>query len=140
MFWGLLWDLSEAGRNQKRPHDRGATVIQAVEALVEEMLPKKILASEVADQLGVSAGHVNRVIKSRLGMTTIQLINKRRMERACHLLLHSTIPVKSIAAECGIGDLQQFNKLIRAEYGKGPRQLRNELVSAGEPTWVNDRI
>jgi AraC-like DNA-binding protein len=52
-------------------------------------------------------------------------------------LLHSALPVKQIAAECGVDDLQKFNKCMRAEYGQSPRSLREEhRKKSGEKTWT----
>jgi len=46
------------------------------------------------------------------------------MERALHLLKHTTMAVKTIAAEVGLPDLHFFNKTIRAATGLGPREYR----------------
>jgi AraC-like DNA-binding protein len=93
----------------------------------------------VAEHMGLSTTHVNRVVRRIAGMTMIQLIRRRRLQRAYRLLLHSTMPIKLIASECGIDDLQQFNKLMRSGYGKSPRQLRDDFPGTGESTWALDR-
>ena len=138
LFWGLLWDIVEAGRQMGDKRDSN-TLLKSIDAFVEESLPKKISVVEVAEQVGLSTTHVNRIVKSHLGLTTIQFIKKRRLQRAYRLLIHSTMPVKRVASECGIEDLQQFNKLLRSGYGKSPRQLRDRTMGDSHPTWALDR-
>jgi transcriptional regulator GlxA family with amidase domain len=55
---------------------------------------------------------------------------RRRATRAQHLLLTTNLPVKVIAAEVGVPDLQEFNKLIRRHCGHSPRAVR-ELSRRG---------
>jgi transcriptional regulator GlxA family with amidase domain len=51
-------------------------------------------------------------------------IRRLRTERARHLLVNSTLPVKAVAVQVGLPDLQQFNKVIRRELGRSPREVR----------------
>ena len=139
LFWGLLWDIAEAGQRRPQGEKRAVPLFKAIDAFVEKRLPERTTVARVATHMGLSATHVNRVVKSVLGMTAIQLIKRRRLQRAYRLLLHSTMPIKLVAAECGIDDLQQFNKLMRGGYGKSPRRLRDHELEGSEPTWALDR-
>lgn len=137
LFWGLLWDIAESGLHQLQDEH---SLILSVEQFIESSLPGKLTASDVAAHAGVSRTHVNRVVKAAHGLTTLQFIRKCRLQRAYRLLAHSTMPIKLVARECGIEDLQRFNKLMRSEYGTNPRKLRavRGLKSSGE-TWGVDR-
>jgi AraC-like DNA-binding protein len=139
LFWGLLWDITEAGRPQPAAEKRGSSLLEAIDAFIGRRLPKRTTVAEIAEHVGLSTGQVNRIIRKVLGLTTIQLVRKHRLQRAYRLLLHSTMPIKLIASECGIDDLQQFNKLMRGNYGKGPRELRRGAGDARESTWALGR-
>jgi len=139
LFWGLLWDIAESGRREPQEDSPGEALFRIIENFTDNRLSEELSVREIARAAGVTSTHVNRVVKKFAGRTTVQFIRLRRLQRAYRLLLHSTMPVKLIAAECGIGDLQQFNKLVRAEYGKSPRQLRRQLWRDGAPTWALDR-
>ena len=140
LFWGLLWDIAESGLNQLESKDEPHPLIRVVEQFIEARLPDKLTASDVANHAGVSMTHVNRLVKAARGMTTIQLIRKFRLQRAYRLLIHSTMPVRLVARECGVDDLQRFNKLMRTEYGTNPRSLRtsHRQQSSGQ-IWEVDR-
>ncbi len=124
LFWGLLWDIAESGLHNRRNKDHPHPLLKVAEQFIESRLPDKLTASDVAAHAGVCMAHMNRVVKADRGVTTIQLIKKYRLQRAYRLLIHSTMPVKLVARECGVEDLQRFNKLMRSQYGTNPRNLR----------------
>jgi AraC-like DNA-binding protein len=136
-FWSLLWDVAESATVKAKNSGKEAAFFQKVDELLDAGLPEKTNARGLAHELGLSMAHVNRTIKTRHGITTVQLIRKRRLQRAYHLLLHSTMPIKLVAAECGMSDLQQFNKQMRLEYGQSPRTLRESHTE--NSTWTFDR-
>ena len=63
-------------------------------------------------------------------MTVEGYIRQRRVERALHLLAHTTLTVKTIAGEVGLPDLHFFNKTIRAAAGLSPREYREQRGTA----------
>ncbi|CAN5818470.1 hypothetical protein BH09VER1_BH09VER1_34120 [soil metagenome] len=137
-FWALLWDVAAATIAPPGDSRGSPDLAGAAEELIEAGLPGHLTVGRLAAQLGFSATHLNRALRAAHGLTTVQLIRKRRLRRAYHLLLHSTMPIKLVAAECGITDLQKFNKLMRHEYGDSPRALR--LQDTADPTWATNRI
>ena len=140
LFWGLLWDIAESGLRHWQNEKDARPLVKVVEQFIESGLPGKLTARDVAAHAGVSMAHVNRVVKSALGVTTIQLIKRHRLQRAYRMLIHSTMPVKLVARECGVADLQRFNKLMRSEYGMNPRNLREvHRLENSKQTWGVDR-
>lgn len=140
LFWGLLCDVAEAGHKQAQSGAQGSLLLKDLDEWIEQKLPAPLSASQAATYLDLSMTHVNRLIKKRDGVTTAQLLRKRRLQRAYRLLVHSSMPIKLLAAECGMEDLQQFNKLMRSEYGKSPRALRqHHQLKGSDPTWSMGR-
>lgn len=133
-FWSLLWDVAESAEFDAKGSSREMTFHKRVDEILDAGLPEAISPRALANELGMSMAHINRMIKARHGLTTVQLIRKRRFHRAYHLLNHSTMPIKLVAAECGMSDLQEFNKSMRREYGKSPRLLRESQVE--NPVWM----
>jgi len=140
LFWGLLWDITESGQSLCQNDEEGHPLVKEVEQFIESRLPAKLTASDVAAHAGASMTHVNRLVKAARGVTTIQLIRKHRLQRAYRLLIHSTMPVKLVARECGVDNLQRFNKLMRVEYGTNPRNLRTtHRIQSSKQIWEVDR-
>jgi len=136
-FWSLLLDVAESAALHAESTSKEDALLNRADEIIDRGFPEKINAAGLAKVLGFSMAHINRRIKARHGLTTVQLLRKRRLQRAYHLLIHSTMPIKSAAAECGMSDLQQFNKLMRREYGKSPRILRKLHTSI--PAWMLNR-
>lgn len=120
--WDLLWRLAES------PAPAGADplppVLSRAMELVELNLASGVSVATLAEQLDLSPPHLTRLFRRHLAVSPLQYVLTRRVERAEHLLKHTTLPIKSIAREVGIRDLQQFNKLLRHRTGKSPRGLR----------------
>jgi AraC-like DNA-binding protein len=55
----------------------------------------------VAHSLGISYNYLRHVFKLTFGMSLIQALNEFRIEYAKDLLIHSKLPMKSIATLCG---------------------------------------
>ena len=98
-------------------------VLRAVE-LIERRLADDLTVVQIAETVGISTGYLVRLFREAYGETVVGYMGRRRIERATHLLQRSTLPIKVIAASVGIGDLQRFNKAVRAHHGIGPRELR----------------
>jgi len=54
-----------------------------------------------AAQVGISYSYLRHAFKLTYGMSLIQALNEFRIERAKELLIHSKLPMKSIAVLCG---------------------------------------
>lgn len=123
-LWDILWRLA-LDENKARPaprplHPAVAAALRSIEMRLEEPLYVKSLAREA----GFSHNHFTRLFHAAVGQGVASWIHDRRVERAMHLLHHSTRSIKEIAAEVGIPDLHAFNKAMRGAYGRPPRVLR----------------
>ena len=92
--------------------------------LVELRLAEPFALTEIAREVGVTEDYLGRLFREAFGTTLTAYVRRRRVRRAEHLLRHSTLPIKAVAAASGLPDLHFFNKTIRRELGKSPRALR----------------
>lgn len=90
---------------------------------------------ELARAADVSHNHLTRLFRAETGMTVVAYIRLRRMARARHLLVASTLSIPGVAASVGISDLQAFNKACRRELGGSPRSIRagNPVAGSASP-------
>jgi len=68
--------------------------------------------------------HVSRTMRSFMGQTPSDYINRVRMEHAARLLTGTSDTLGDIAAECGLPNLSHFHKLFHATYGETPGRYR----------------
>lgn len=78
----------------------------------------------VADYLGISRTHLYRKFTGEVGMTVNEYIQKTRIDRACHLLTSTSIPVKDIAENIGFSNPMYFNQVFRKYMGMTPGEYR----------------
>jgi len=122
--WDVLWDLTGASAGALRAHAIHPAVRKATD-LIARNLAEPLTVDALANESNVSYGYLARLFQEAYGQTVVGYIRHRRLERALHLLLRSTLPIKTIAASVGIPNLQHFNKAIRAQYQASPTTLRH---------------
>jgi len=118
-LWDILWQLT-GGLAQGEPE---AEFTRARE-LIERQLHEPIQVADLARQLGVSHNHLTRRFKAQTGKTVVEYIRERRVERARQLLCETTLPIKAVARQAGLGDFHAFNKAMRRVTGRSPRAWR----------------
>ncbi len=127
-LWDLLWQLAE-----RAPAAPGATALHpALQEAVRQLelrLAEPLRVPDLARAVGLSHNHLTRLWRAAFGTTVVGYLRRRRAEQARHLLRHSTQPLRTIAADLGLRDVQQLNKLVRRELGVCPSRLRSQ---AGE--------
>lgn len=117
--WAVLWRVARLP-GTGGPHAAFAAAVAHIEARLAEPLT----VPGIAEAAGVSHTHLSRLFRAETGGTVVAYIRRRRMDRARHLLVESTLPVAAVAAAVGIADLQAFNKACRRELGLSPRAVR----------------
>jgi AraC-like DNA-binding protein len=130
-LWALLWRVAElTGAADDRPQH---PALRAAIAHAEEHLATPLTVPEIARAAGVSPAHLTRLFRDGTGRTVVGYLRHRRMERARHLLVATTLSIPAIAAAVGIPDLQAFNKSCRKELGASPRALRAGQADSRPP-------
>ncbi|WP_426240634.1 helix-turn-helix domain-containing protein [Pararhizobium sp. DWP1-1-3] len=81
-------------------------------------------ASFYADALGISATHLNRIVKQRTAGSTQSLINCKLIDEAQRELLFTQIPVQEIGFRLGFADPAYFSRFFQTRTGVSPRQWR----------------
>jgi AraC family transcriptional regulator len=127
-LWDMLWeasDFAESNCNQTGTMwTEGERAMLNARQLIETRLSESISVENLAAEVGLSHNHLTRLFRAHAGTTVTEYIQTQRAERAAHLLRHTTLPAKAVAAQVGILDLQAFNKLLRRRLGLSPRAIR----------------
>jgi transcriptional regulator GlxA family with amidase domain len=116
--------VQDAGSARTGAEDATHPAVSAAIAHIEANLAQPLTIPDLARMAGVSHNHLTRLFHAETGLTVIAYIRRRRMARARHLLVSSTLSIPAVAASVGIPDLQAFNKTCRRELGGSPRAVR----------------
>ena len=123
-LWDILWQLAERRPLPVAETPRLHPAVQHAQRIIEMRLTEPIRVRTLAREVELSHNHLTRLFRAATGKTVTGYIQERRVQRARHLLIHSSLSIKAIAAEVGIFDLHLFNKLIRRILGAPPRKVR----------------
>lgn len=80
--------------------------------------------SSLARLTCLSPFHFLRVFEGLTGATPHQYLLRMRLRRAALRLRTERAPIVEIALGCGFGDVSNFNRAFRAEFGVSPRAYR----------------
>lgn len=120
-LWDLLFRLDQTTNG---PEKIGRPEIRAALLVIEQSLGGSFRVADLARRLGISQNHLTKLFREECGATIADYVRSRKIERARLLLLETHYSVKEIAAQIGLRNLQQFNKLMRKATGVSPRALR----------------
>lgn len=81
--------------------------------------------TSLAEMARLSPYHFLRTFEGITGSTPHQYVLRGRLRRAALRLMMSKDRVVDIALDCGFGDISNFNRTFRAEFGMTPRHFRN---------------
>lgn len=79
---------------------------------------------ELARLAGLSPYHFLRTFEQVAGVTPHQYVRRVRLREAAIRLATEPAKVLDIALDCGFGDVSNFNRAFRGEFGVSPREYR----------------
>ena len=82
--------------------------------------------SSLADAAGLSRYHFLRTFDRITGVTPHQYVLRARLRDAALRLVRESGSVLDIALDCGFGDISNFNRAFRSEFGVSPRVYRRD--------------
>jgi AraC-like DNA-binding protein len=123
-LWDVLWQLATRQTAGVHPPRQIHPAVEQTYNEIERNLAGPLYVGDLARHAGLSQNHLTRLFRAASGVTVSAYIRDRRVQRALHFLRHTTIPIKEIAVEVGLPDLNFFNKTVRRVTGSAPRKLR----------------
>lgn len=88
----------------------------------------------LADEVGVSRGHLHRQLKALVGQTPTDLIRTMRLERATHLLADRVGTVSEIAYAVGFKSVSHFSDSFARTYRCRPSDYATRAGADGDET------
>ncbi|HLW51440.1 MAG TPA: AraC family transcriptional regulator [Candidatus Angelobacter sp.] len=105
-----------------------ARVTRAVR-MIERNLSSKISLRELAQAARLSPFHFLRSFEQVTGTTPHQYVRRARLRAAATRLKREATHVLELAMDCGFGDVSNFNRAFRDEFGTTPLRFRRQDAS-----------
>ena len=95
--------------------------------MIEQNTDSKLSLGALARQAGLSPYHFLRSFQQFTGLTPHQYVLRARLREAAVRLVSGTDRVLDVALDCGFGDVSNFNRAFRAEFGASPGAYRAKV-------------
>jgi len=132
---GLILEiLAEFARVETKP--RPALVpnwLKLATDIVESRFLERLSLAEIASEVGVHYVHLSRQFHKYNRCTIGDLIRRRRVQHASHLLAHSRTPLAEIALICGFSDQSHLSFLFKRYMGLSPSKFRHMAEQESMP-------
>ena len=102
-----------------------ARVTRAVR-IIEESSESDLPVRRLAREAGLSPYHFLRCFEQLTGVTPHQYLLRSRLREAATRLATEPAKVLDIALDCGFGDVSNFNRAFRREFGTHPQCFRRQ--------------
>src|SRR6202158_1451848 len=121
-----------SGANGPTTGGLAAWQITRVRAYIDSNLHRTIHIRDLSAVAQRSPAHFSRKFKLAVGESPHAYVVRRRLERACHLMMTSAEPLSEIALSVGFSDQAHLCRLFRQAFGQSPAHWRRERgVSPG---------
>jgi AraC family transcriptional regulator len=100
--------------------------ITQVRAFIDKNLHRTICTRDLSAVARRSPAHFSRSFKLTFGEPPHAYVVKRRLEKACYLMVTSSASLSEIALSAGFSDQAHLSKLFRQAFGQSPANWRRE--------------
>ncbi len=112
-------------RQSRMPLNTEARVTQAVRTI--DRHPRAALSlARLAREANLSPYHFLRTFQRVTGITPHQYVLRARLRGAATRLVGESAKIVDVALDSGFGDVSNFNRAFRAEFGLSPRSFRRQ--------------
>jgi len=104
--------------------------LQKVVQLMEHNVEAPLRLSDLANQVGLSPRHLERLFTVYLNTTPARFYKKIRLKKAHTLVTSTHVSLIEIAIACGFVTAPTFSQAYKAEFGETPTQVRRRKTGA----------
>lgn len=122
-----LCDLRIEGQ-QPDGSSRKASQINKFLAIVDQKFRQRLTVNDYSCEMGMSPGHLSRLCRVTLGMSSLDVINMRVIQEAQRELVYTSKTIKQLAAFLGFNDEAYFTRFFHKHAGVSPSQFRERAV------------
>jgi AraC-like DNA-binding protein len=116
---GLSRDLPRPNERHRSYH-RLASFLESIDAAPD----RNLSIAAAAERAAISVDTLTRQVFDVFHLTPKQLVMKKRIDRACHMLEETDASITTVAASCGYADHSAFSRQFKAATHTTPVQYR----------------
>lgn len=101
--------------------------INAVIRYIENYLTNDLSNPHLARIANMATNAFNRLFNQEAGTSPQKYVKKKRIDKACILLHHSTLSIEEIATACGFADRYHFTRIFSQVTGYSPAKYKKDF-------------
>ena len=110
-----------------RPGALAGWQMARVRAFIDANLHRTIHTMDLSAIARLSTAHFSRSFKQDLGEPPHAFVVRRRLQRACHLIITSSASLSEIALSVGFADQAHLCRVFKRAFGRSPSRWRRNL-------------
>ncbi len=131
----LIWlhrHLPAAANETPSEIDRGVQHFRAFSELIENHYTEQWPVSRYADQLGITAAHLNALCRRIVGQSALELIHQRVILAAKRNLVYTSMTISVVSYTLGFADPAYFTRYFKRQVGVSPKEFRRRAATLVE--------
>lgn len=101
--------------------------IEKVVSYIKDNIDEKIDLEKLAELSNFSKYHFSRIFSSIMGVSPIEFVNQKRLQRAIFYLRDKSKTILEVSSMCGYESLSSFNASFKKHYNKTPSEVKKEI-------------
>ncbi len=119
--------LSKIPGEKWKPISKDSRIFEVL-TYIEKNLEKDLSDIRLSQEINLSTQFFRRLFKNEVGVSPKRYVIKKRIDKACALLLYSKISVNEIAELTGYSDRYHFSREFKKQKGVSPAKYRKEVL------------
>ncbi|WP_051688951.1 helix-turn-helix domain-containing protein [Butyrivibrio sp. AE2032] len=120
--------ISEWEESLRVKNGKAKELVTIAKQYMDENFDQGITVSEAAAYVFLSQGYFTRAFRDEMGISPMNYLMKKRIEKACKLLQNNEIKVSAISLQSGFSSPQRFNVAFRKQMGMTPMEYRKKYL------------
>lgn len=112
-------------RDLKSQQNSSDIIDQAIRCIEKNYTDENISLNSVAQTINISANYLSALFSQKMGISFVEYLTQKRMNRAKQLLQRTSLRSSEIAYQVGYRDPRYFSFVFRKTQGCTPRAFRN---------------
>ena len=101
---------------------------EIINIIHENYVHDKLSLSYVASRVKLSETNLSHIFKEQTGVNFSEYVEGLRINKACELILNSSLSMEKIAEETGYCSVYSFRRAFKRRKGVIPSNLRREVI------------
>lgn len=118
---------SSTAENSSVKTSKSDLVVQQIIDYLERHYREKVMLSDIAQRLNISASHISHAFRQFIGVPPMQYITLRRVGEAQSLLAETDIPIAVVVERLGFDSNSHLNQVFKRYVGMSPTEYRQRF-------------